>query len=1309
MKKIFKRYAKYLRENHLEELVAKNLEISKTMDIPLMRLFTHLTDEQLLEMGKPSMHDILLSIENGTFWEKAEETYKQWKEDKLQDISKHDIHPSDIVLINAVRKKGFLSFITSFSYDIDEISELMSEMDDFFRECDRTGMEVIYFIQKETENKYKESEERYRDLFENANDLIHIADIEDNILFANKTWLKTTDFTAEDIPKLNIQYIIHPDYLNLYLIERNKVISGKQPEEFVFAIISSSGKKIYLEGSISCQFDNGKAIGTRGIFTNITSKKINEERLKIYTKNLIESEERYRLILENVKDYAIFLINPEGFIMTWNNGAEQITGYSNKEIIGKHVSIFYPDDSDINSDFQHQLKIAIEVGKFQGESLRVKKDGTKFWANVVITALKDNDGNLKGFVKITRDVTERKQAEDAIKTSQGKLQAIFDYAPDAIIIADMNLNITGWNKAAEMMYGYSFEEVHGKNGIEYLFAEFTEPYTLEKALAEMNEKGSWTGEVITSNKYGERITIISSITTLYDEVGNPSEILSINKDIRERKESDEKISKTLRQLNQAQHMAHIGSWELDLETRVVVWSDEMYEIYGLEPFDHYPKSEVFRKYNHPDDQVIITEIIAKATKDKQPFMFNYRITDAKGNNKILHTYGDVICDHNGQAIKMAGTLQDITERKEAEDRIAKTLQQLNEAQQMAHIGSWEWDIATNEIRWSDELYSILGLVTNEFVPTYAEYLNYIHPDDKENVNGIIEEALKNKQAFKFDHKILRKDGAVRIANANGVVFLDNEGNVIKISGIVQDITERVISKVELKKAEDNLKAKQQFLSNMSHEIRTPLNSIIGFTKVVLKSNLNFKQREYLDAIKLSGQTLLVLINDILDLAKVDSGKMVFEKIPFKLSSSVSAMLHLFETKVQEKNIKLLNEYDKKIPEVLLGDPVRLHQIILNLISNAIKFTHKGKITLQTALIEDTVDSVKVEFSITDTGIGIHEDKLETIFEDFQQASSSTARLYGGTGLGLAIVKQLITKQGGTIDVQSTVNTGTTFTFWLPFKKASPEQLLEEEQEINEELSLKNISVLVVEDVDLNQLLIKAILDDFGCQYSIAGNGLVAIEKLEKEKYDIILMDLQMPEMNGFETTQYIRQNMVYPICEIPIIALTADVTTVDYEKCLALGINDYLSKPLDEKLLLNKMNKLLRQPFKVEEELEEAKEDRSNIREKCINLEYLKNKAKGNKELMKQMIQIYLEQTPELIKIMRQSFEKKDWEMLYKATHRIIPSFVMVGLDSEFENMAKKIQEFAVLQDQHEEIHSMLIKIEEICLKACIELKEEII
>lgn len=583
-----------------------------------------------------------------------------------------------------------------------------------------------------------------------------------------------------------------------------------------------------------------------------------------------------------------------------------------------------------------------------------------------------------------------------------------------------------------------------------------------------------------------------------------------------------------------------------------------------------------------------------------------------------------------------------------------------------------------------------------------------------------------KEGYVADYPLTIKDHKLTDVLFNGSVYKDEKGNVLGIVVVARDITDQKRIENELTEAkifaelakeiaeeakikaenatriaEDAVKAKQQFLSNMSHEIRTPMNAIIGFTKVVLKTELSQKQKEYLSAIKTSGDALIVLINDILDLAKVDAGKMSFEKTPFKMSASISSMLHLFETKIQEKNLELVKQYDRRIPEVLMGDPVRLHQIILNLVSNAVKFTTKGKITVSALLVKEDKESATIEFAVTDTGIGIDSAKIPTIFENFQQATSGTSRLFGGTGLGLAIVKQLVESQGGSLKVISKIDEGSTFSFILTFQKTSSDAILKiEAEELATEI--KNIKVLVVEDIVLNQLLMKTLLDDFGFELDIASNGKIAVDMLQRKAYDIILMDLQMPEMNGFEATEHIRNSMN---STIPIIALTADVTTVDLAKCKSVGMNDYLAKPIDERLLYSKIVRLIK---KTEGMKKTKQTPQTNEREKCIDLAYLTHRTKSNPILMLEMIELYLEQTPSLIETIKQSFQEQDWDLLQSAVHKMIPSFSIMGMNKEFEDLAKKIQEYANSQQETDEIANLVIELEMICVQACTELKEEI-
>jgi len=733
------------------------------------------------------------------------------------------------------------------------------------------------------------------------------------------------------------------------------------------------------------------------------------------------------------------------------------------------------------------------------------------------------------------------------------------------------------------------------------------------------------------------------------------------------------------------------------------------ELRGTDFFDYFTEPQMARE--------VYQEVFANGSVADSPLTLRHK--DGKLTDVLFN--GSVYKDDKGNVLGVVVVARDVTAQK----LLSKYSLSLIEASLDPLVTiSTEGKITDMNQATVD----IIGMSREEL--TDSDFFDYF--TEPQMAREVYQEVFAKGSVADSPLTIRNKNGKLTDVLFNGSVYKDDRGNVLGVVIVARDITNQKriatelteaivfaemateIAEVAKNKAESStliaenaVKAKQQFLSNMSHEIRTPMNAIIGFTKVLLKTELSSKQKEYLTAIKLSGDALIVLINDILDLAKVDAGKMTFEQVPFKMAVSISAMIHLFETKIWEKNLLLIKEYDDNIPDVLLGDPVRLHQIILNLVSNAVKFTSNGSITVSVRLLSEDDEKVDIEFSVKDTGIGISESKKATIFDNFQQATSGTSRLYGGTGLGLAIVKQLVEPQGGTIKVESKLEEGSTFSFILSFQKTLEEAEIEvETSELDSEIN--NIRVLVVEDIPLNQLLMKTLLDDYGFVRDIADNGKIAIEKLKTNAYDIILMDLQMPEMNGFEATDFIRNRMH---SNIPIIALTADVTTVDLAKCRAVGMNDYIAKPVDEKLLYSKIVGLAKRTTPlpspiviVEQETPELKEIKKI---KCINLEYLNTRTKSNPNLMMEMIQLYLDQTPPLINAMKKALLSKDWQSLHAAVHKMIPSFAIMGMSVDFENMAKKVQEYAGSAHQPDVITDMVLQLENVCMQACEELEIE--
>ena len=392
-------------------------------------------------------------------------------------------------------------------------------------------------------------------------------------------------------------------------------------------------------------------------------------------------------------------------------------------------------------------------------------------------------------------------------------------------------------------------------------------------------------------------------------------------------------------------------------------------------------------------------------------------------------------------------------------------------------------------------------------------------------------------------------------------------------------TKNSIIAAEKEKAENSEKAKHQFLANMSHEIRTPMNAIKGMTDILLRREPGEEQIDYLNAIKESSNSLLAIINDILDISKIESGKVNLEIIPFSINDVVQNVKMITQFKAEEKGLEVKLDIDADLPDTVKGDPTRLHQIILNLVGNAIKFTEKGMVTIQVRSgAKDDVGMVEPVFCISDTGVGIGEDRLDKIFESFEQAYSDTTRKFGGTGLGLSISKKLVEIQGGKIWVKSKKGQGSQFYFTIPFGVSDRKPETEEKggDKTQDNSILKGVEILLVEDNQFNAIVAREELEDAieDVVVEVAENGVIAVEKVTYGDFDIILMDIQMPVMNGYEATQVIR-NLSNGKSEVPIVAMTANVMQEEVEKCYAAGMNDFIGKPFDSGDLMSKIRSLL--------------------------------------------------------------------------------------------------------------------------------------
>ncbi|WP_051052917.1 PAS domain-containing hybrid sensor histidine kinase/response regulator [Fulvivirga imtechensis] len=415
----------------------------------------------------------------------------------------------------------------------------------------------------------------------------------------------------------------------------------------------------------------------------------------------------------------------------------------------------------------------------------------------------------------------------------------------------------------------------------------------------------------------------------------------------------------------------------------------------------------------------------------------------------------------------------------------------------------------------------------------------------------------------------------------------------------KEIAEREKAEADLKKAHDNLerrvkertaeltkakyeaenasREKDKFLANMSHEIRTPMNAIIGMAQLLKDTPLTEHQTKYVNSINFASDTLLSLINDILDFSKIEAGMIDFEDRTFSLENLVNEVLEITSYRCQNSKVQLEKQVDSKVPTSVSGDKYRLNQILLNLLSNAVKFTPHGKIELKIGIEQESKDEIHLNFTVKDTGIGIPGDKIDTIFEGFTQASSDTTRKYGGTGLGLTIVKSLVELQKGRVSVKSQEDIGSEFSFTIPFKKVSTQDGAGRNKGKEPLSDITNLKILVVEDNELNQFLIQSLLVKYKAIVDVTPDGLAALDALKNNHYDLILMDIQMPNMDGYEATRKIRSTFDEGKNKIPIVAMTAHALVGEKEKCIEAGMDDYITKPIKVRELLNSIHRVLNQ------------------------------------------------------------------------------------------------------------------------------------
>jgi PAS domain S-box-containing protein len=815
-------------------------------------------------------------------------------------------------------------------------------------------------------------------------------------------------------------------------------------------------------------------------------------------------------------------------------------------------------------------KIADELtaGK---ESWRLRLNFEDTAIHVLAFSRLEVQGQIIGFVaSLEAKVSEK--SIDAHYQDYNRFNTLMDLADFSIFSVDSELKYTSINKGHKDFLLQMFNATIKEGDKMKLFENALEE---ESALLVAYFKRAFDGEkfsVIESFKLANDATLEFTFSPIQKAQGKIEEVVVVLKDISHSK-SMEKLMKYYEGnfkevFNNSPDAIYVEDYQGNIlavnPMACKIQNMEMDELLGKNILQITPKGF----------EAQVAEDFRKMVAGEIDTLEGY--TWREGSNPLAI---EIKCSHihYGEKPAMLLHVRNISARKVAEQNVKNLHQVIEESGDFIVMVSPEGKIIYSNRAFNQRI----GEIDHSL-----NFLASLHSEsDHQNLMLKAMNHAKDNGSWSGEMEIMSTDGQVVPCSQIIMAHRDERGNLMFFSTVLRDISEVKRTQDTLLKAknmaEEAAKAKELFLTNMSHEIRTPMNGIVGLTEVLLQSNLNENQFEMLKAIRNSGDNLLAIINDILDLAKITSGKMDFERKKFILKDVVSNVVKLHESKVYAKGLSLNFALDPKIPNEVVGDSVKLSQILNNLVGNAVKFTESGRIELLVTKGFEKPEGILLNFLVKDTGIGIPEHKLPFVFDSFTQVSNETTRRFGGTGLGLTITKQLVELQGGSIQVESKEGRGSLFSINLLFGRekvevpnpANPQRVYQDEPQYD----FKRARVLIAEDNSVNQLLMKRIMEKLNMEADLAENGERALRMLEEKEYDLVLMDMQMPEMDGYMATEYIRKGESQVKSAMPIIAITANSSIEDAKKCFKAGVNDYISKPFKQGELIEKLSKFL--PF----------------------------------------------------------------------------------------------------------------------------------